>query len=124
MSDTRYKKYTLSFKISDGTTHTVSFEVPLGKDGGYYTPKSTMVSDTKAEIAFIPSDPDMPAVDKILLDIPSGGVQFETDETLTMKDGILAVNTADEPVEDDVRPITSGAVYNEFSKAVALLKTI
>lgn len=52
------------------------------------------------------------------------GVSFEPDETLTLKDGILAVNTADEPVEDDVRPITSGAVYNEFSKAVALLKTI
>ena len=124
MSDTRYKKYTLNFKISDGTTHTVSFDVPLGKDGGYYTPKSTMVSDTKAEIAFIPSDPDMPAVDKILLDIPSGGVQFETDETLTLENGILSVNTIDQVIEDDKRPVTSGAVYQEFSKAVALLKTI
>lgn len=55
---------------------------------------------------------------------PSGGVQFETDDTLTLKNGILSVNTTDQVIEDDTRLITSGAVYNEFSKALALLKTI
>ena len=54
----------------------------------------------------------------------SGGVKFETDETLTLKDGILSVNTIDQVIEDDLRPVTSGAVYQEFVKAVALLKTI
>lgn len=55
---------------------------------------------------------------------PSGGVDFETDQTLKLEEGILSVNTVDEVIEDDTRPITSGAVYGEFSKAVALLKTI
>jgi hypothetical protein len=53
-----------------------------------------------------------------------GNVDFETDETLTLKDGVLSVNTIDQVIEDDKRPVTSGAVYQEFSKAVALLKTI
>lgn len=53
-----------------------------------------------------------------------GGVDFETDETLQLEDGILSVNVIDEVIEDNLQPVTSGAVYNEFSKAVALLKTI
>ena len=55
---------------------------------------------------------------------PSGGVQFETDSTLLLENGVLSVNTADEAEEDNNLPITSHAVYNEFSKAVALLRTI
>lgn len=54
----------------------------------------------------------------------TGGVDFETDASLTLENGILSVNTIDQVIEDDVRPVTSGAVYQEFSKAVALLKTI
>lgn len=51
--------------------------------------------------------------------------EFEVDEeTLNMNEGVLSVNTTNEVLEDDPRPITSGAVYEEFSKAVALLKTI
>lgn len=46
------------------------------------------------------------------------------EETLLLEDGVLSVNTADVAIKDDTRPITSGAVYEEFSKAVALLKTI
>lgn len=46
------------------------------------------------------------------------------EETLLLEDGFLSVNTADAAIKDDTRPITSGAVYEEFSKAVALLKTI
>ena len=53
-----------------------------------------------------------------------GGVNFEPDETLRLENGVLSVNTIDKVIEDDARPITSGAVYNEFSMAVALLKTI
>lgn len=53
-----------------------------------------------------------------------GGVNFKPDETLRLENGILSVNTIDKVIEDDARPITSGAVYNEFSMAVALLKTI
>jgi len=51
--------------------------------------------------------------------------QFKPDgETLVMNNGILSVQTTDEVTEGDNRPITSGAVYDEFSKAVALLRTV
>jgi hypothetical protein len=53
-----------------------------------------------------------------------GSADFEIDDTLKMDRGVLSVNTINEVVEDSHRPITSGAVYEEFSKAVALLKTI
>lgn len=55
---------------------------------------------------------------------PLGGVQFETDFTLSLEEGVLSVNTAEEAEENNNLPITSHAVYNEFSKAVALLRTI
>lgn len=53
-----------------------------------------------------------------------GGVDFETDDTLNLENGILSVNTTDDVEEHNDLPITSHAVYNEFSKAVALLRTI
>ena len=53
-----------------------------------------------------------------------GGVAFEVDETLTLENGILSVNTTDSATEDDARPITSQGVYNEFAVINALLKTI
>ena len=53
-----------------------------------------------------------------------GGVAFEVDETLTLENGILSVNTTDAATEEDTRPITSQGVYNEFAVIHALLKTI
>lgn len=54
-----------------------------------------------------------------------GGVSFEVEEeTLSLEDGVLSVKTVNAAIKDDARPITSGAVYEEFSKAVALLRTI
>lgn len=55
----------------------------------------------------------------------TGGVNFTTDETLTLSDdGVLSVNTTDQAVENDSRPITSQGVYEEFAVINALLKTI
>lgn len=53
-----------------------------------------------------------------------GGVDFTTDETLTLENGVLSVNTTDAAVSDDPRPITAQGVYNEFAVLNALLKTI
>jgi hypothetical protein len=53
-----------------------------------------------------------------------GGVYFETDETLILKDGILGVNTADEVEADNSLPITSAAVHVQVGNIEALLKTI
>ena len=41
---------------------------------------------------------------------PESGVQFETDDTLTLKDGTLSVNTADVVEEGNTLPVTSDAV--------------
>lgn len=66
------------------------------------------------------------AVEKYLKENPpESGVSFKVDEeTLQLENEILSVKTTNSAVKDDTRPITSGAVYEEFSKAVALLKTI
>lgn len=52
------------------------------------------------------------------------GVYFETDETLTLENGILSVNTADEVEKDNTLPVTSAAVYTEVGNINALLATI
>ncbi|MBP3311846.1 MAG: hypothetical protein J6L72_06380 [Butyricicoccus sp.] len=65
------------------------------------------------------------AVSKYLEENPvDGGVSFVTDKTLSLKDGVLSVNTTDEAKEADPRPITAQGVYNEFAVINALLKTI
>lgn len=55
---------------------------------------------------------------------PSGGVQFETDETLTLKNGILSVNTTNQMEQDNTLPITSAGVFATVGNIEALLKTI
>lgn len=42
----------------------------------------------------------------------TGGTAFETDKTLSLKDGILSVNTADAAEQDNTLPITSAAVHS------------
>lgn len=54
-----------------------------------------------------------------------GGVtSFQTDETLYFRNGILGVNTADKPEEDNTLPITSAAVAQTVGNINAILKTI
>ena len=53
-----------------------------------------------------------------------GGVAFEVDDTLTLDNGILSVNTADDVEKDNTLPVTSAAVYAEVGNINALLETI
>ena len=55
---------------------------------------------------------------------PSTGVSFETDDTLTLKDGVLSINTTDQMEQDNTLPITSAGVYATVGNIEALLKTI
>ena len=55
---------------------------------------------------------------------PTGGVNFETDATLTLKDGILSVNTTNDMEQDNTLPITSAGVFATVGNIEALLKTI
>lgn len=52
------------------------------------------------------------------------GTIFATDETLTLRNGILSVNTAEEPDPDNTLPITSAAVAQTVGNIEILLKTI
>lgn len=53
-----------------------------------------------------------------------GNVDFKTDETLTLKDGILSVNTTNDMEQDNTLPITSAGVFATVGNIEALLKTI
>lgn len=65
------------------------------------------------------------AVEKYLDENPiDTGVQFETDSTLTLKDGVLSVNTANQMEQDNTLPITSAAVYTTVGNIEILLGTI
>ena len=55
---------------------------------------------------------------------PSGGVQFETDATLKLENGVLSVNTTGDVEQDNTLPITSAAVFATVGNIEALLKTI
>lgn len=73
------------------------------------------VSDNQVEVA----------VKKYLDENPiDTGVQFETDKTLSLKDGVLSVNTAKKVEQDNTLPITSAAVYTTVGNIGAVLDTI
>ena len=53
-----------------------------------------------------------------------GGVDFVTDETLKLENGILSVNTTNDMEQDNTLPITSAGVYTAVGNIEVLLKTI
>ncbi len=65
----------------------------------------------------------MPKKLQIIGEFPTG-VNFVTDETLSLEDGVLSVNTAEEPDPDNTLPITSAAVASTVGNIAELLKTI
>lgn len=54
----------------------------------------------------------------------SGGTSFTTDETLTLENGVLKVNTTNDVAADNTRPITSAGVFTQVGNIEVLLKTI
>ena len=108
-----YKDYVLEFKLGDGTMHSISFRIPLGENGGYYTPVINQISEKEIEISYVPSMADMPTIKPAVIKIPGSGgnVDFKTDETLTLNKGILSVNTTNDMEQDNMLPITSAGVF-------------
>lgn len=53
-----------------------------------------------------------------------GGITFTTDKTLTLKDGVLSVNTANIVEADNTLPVTSAAVQVEVGNIDVLLQSI
>ena len=84
-----------------------------GKDGEDYV----LTNEDKQEIAEMAAE---------LVDVPDSGgnVNFQTNETLTLKDGILSVNTTNNMEQDNTLPITSAGVFATVGNIEALLKTI
>lgn len=73
----------------------------------------------------IPQEQIAEAVEAYMREHPvSGGVDFETDDTLKLENGVLSVNTTDVMEQDNTRPITSAGVYATVGNIEALLKTI
>lgn len=77
------------------------------------------------------TDPSLPVwaqlqqqVDELKQSGGSGGVDFKTDETLTLKNGVLSVNTTDVMEQDNTLPITSAGAFAVVGNIEALLKTI
>ena len=57
-------------------------------------------------------------------EIPGGGISFTPGPTLTLKDGVLDVNTADAVEQDNTLPITSAAVHTTVGNIELLLSRI
>jgi len=53
-----------------------------------------------------------------------GGTYFKPDETLTLENGVLSVNTAKVVEKDNTLPVTSAAVFTEVGNINALLESI
>lgn len=62
------------------------------------------------------------AVDAYLAENPIE--MFTTDETLTLENGVLSVNTAEDVEQDNTLPITSAAVHTTVGNIEVLLATI
>ena len=55
---------------------------------------------------------------------PDFGVNFTTDETLTLNNGVLSVNTTNDAAQDNTRPITSAGVNTIVGNINAFLETL
>lgn len=63
-------------------------------------------------------------VREYLAENPPSGADFQTDETLSLANGILSVNTADVAEADNTLPITSAAVHTQIGNIEVLLRTV
>ena len=67
---------------------------------------------------------DAKAVGDAISKLSGGNAEFTTDETLTLKNGVLSVNTTNDMEQDNTLPITSAGVFATVGNIEALLKTI
>ena len=98
---------------------------PIIQDGSWWlwNPETEEYEDSGVATAPEVSAEDIEnAVNKYLEDNPVKA--FDTDETLTLKDGVLSVNTTDQMEKDNTLPMTSAGVYATVGNIEALLKTI
>ena len=102
------KVYQLNFELSDGTTKSVRFTAPQGPEG-------QSAYALAVELGFEGTEEEW---------IASLHGFTETDDTLTLKNGKLCVNTTDSVEADNTLPITSAAVHTVVGNIEVILKTI
>lgn len=68
--------------------------------------------------------PDAQIEEAVTKYLEANPVEIEVDKTLTFKDGVLSVNCANEPEQDNTLPITSAAVAASIGNIEILLSTI
>lgn len=87
-------------------------------EGGYPTTTEITDGSTDEEV------PTAAAVREYVGQHSGGNVDFKTDDTLILKDGILSVNTTNNMEQDNTLPITSAGVFATVGNIEAMLKTI
>ena len=87
-------------------------------EGGYTTTTEITDESTDDEV------PTAAAVREYVEKHSGGNVDFKTDDTLILKDGILSVNTTNNMEQDNTLPITSAGVFATVGNIESLLKTI
>ena len=117
----------LSFSESGGQFNTNFGETSViheGQNGATFYP------DVSADgIISWTNDRDLPNPEPVNIKGEKGekgndGTIFTPDETLSLKDGVLSVNTAEEPDPNNTLPITSAAVAQTVGNIEKLLKII
>lgn len=117
----------LSFSESGGQFKTNFGETSVihdGQNGATFIPSVS----TEGVISWT-NDRDLPNPEPVNIKGEKGekgndGTIFTPDETLSLKDGVLSVNTAKEPEPDNTLPITSAAVAQTVGNIEELLKVI
>ena len=117
-----------------------NINVPFAESGGQFSAnfgETSVLHDGQNGATVIPSvsadgviswtnDRELPNPEPVNIKGEKGdsGTIFTTDETLTLRNGILSVNTAEEPDPNNTLPITSAAVASTVGNIEILLKTI
>ena len=98
--------------------------------GNLCTTTPAFISTKKSILCGMPSPAEPPqdvynSIMKLLNELrEQQGTLFVPDETLTLENGVLSVNTADVVEADNTLPVTSAAVQATVGNIDALLKTI
>ena len=97
-------------------------DMPTGGGSGSVAVDSTLTVSGQAADAKATGDAIRSLSDEIT-DLEKKA-SFTTDKSLTLKDGVLSVNTTDNAEKDNTLPISSAGVYTHIGNIEVLLKTI
>jgi hypothetical protein len=114
--------------VLKGMVDAVSSSLANYQPKGDYLQRSEMPTGAKVGQIMKIAEVDAKGVPRAwkAADLPDSGgnVDFRVDETLTLENGVLSVNTTNDMEQDNTLPITSAGVFATVGNIGALLKTI